>query len=883
MTFHANEYSPDNIGLPNYKQTSFDLHLEMAVLGKKNSEQEKALRTISDLQQRSLNISMLNQEGKQKLDAYNKKLNDNLSGDLGDLTKIENQNKIAGLFQEISGDTELIKASKLSQQYMKEYENVQSLKNSGRKDSGYSEINEYVWMNWDGGYNDFATKSLGSVTDPNFRPSTYSAAKDLRVPLANLAKLLHEETVSRQNQVMGEGKQQSVGKDGKPVFDKAGNPVMETVSYPTGYLTKNTYGGISPERVKALYEEQLGPDGVSQLEVMSKYEILKHRGMGTVEPLYNQYKAFQEGQTKTYQNLQKEESQRLLFNNEKLKQSNLSQEDKIKLLEENSLIERNLANIDANLTNLEGAKKEKSDFLKLSNPELLNYVYQLQKDEKIKNAVTAFSWKKDLQELSPDATYLAAKKIDAMMAQTKIREDGANNRLVLAAKLKAEYDKTKPGKPGEPGDPSKWSSADISKNPQELLSSYDRLVGLQDQYAKMTDNMFEAPSFDAKSISAKNWPTFYANNKGNYYVEMWDTFKGTTSMAYDKDGNPNIQAFSMWVKDQENNPSDFTRTQVDQHRNNQYVHDYLTSELGQVDGTLRANMQESKLLLPYARDENGNQLNEQDLYSGREIYINVPTSPKGSGEYRGNYQKKKLSDLLYDLDKAENAYVDAPVNSITGMPYYGTSKGSYLDNDPGLKQVLKAYQAKSKDANVLKVLENKLPQWEQFGYTQTSDKDEIQPYEAQISASAKNQSDSFRTLLSVGGIESIAIPKGAGTKGIVKFKSEYAEDLKSANIMLPTRDGNVLELVEPGKAYLFDTQPIGGRDVFLNVAAKSRPYESTYLGWKYKIETLQNGTQAVTLMDDKGLTLPPQPVSAGKDIAETIRNVQMTIQGLKKK
>ena len=849
MTFNVSEYTP-NIVMPNYNKTDYSLNLEMAVLAKKNTEQENALRTISGLQNSALNISMLNREGKERLDAYNKELGSQLSGDLGDLTKIESQNKVANLFQKISTDKELINASRMSRQYMEEYETINQLKQSGRKDSGYSEINEYVWMNWEGGYNDFASRGLGEVNSPNFQMSKYVPHKDLRQPLANLAKLLHEDITSRESQVTDEK------------------------GVPTGYLTKNTYGGISPERVRALYEEQLGQDGITQLEVLSKYEILKHRNQGTIENLYNQYEAVSKSNLQTSQNRLKEYEQGLALKQEQLKKADITPEEKTSLLNEVNQYQTGINTYKANIQN--GQIKDRSDFMKMSNSELLPYAYLLQKEEKINNAVNAFSWKKDLQELSPDATYLAAKKIDAMMAQTRIREEGAMNRLKLSHTLKAQSDAEKEAKDKS----AIWSDGDIGKNEQELISGYDKLVGLQDQYAKMTDNIITAPSFDSSSLKGDKYKSFYEKNKDNYYVQMWDVFKNTSGVAYDSNGNPNIQAFNLWVESEENNPSSFSRDKVQAHKNNSYVHDYLTGELGKVDGALRSQMAESKLLLPYARDENGNQIKEEDLYSGKEIFIYVPTSPKGSGEYRGGYQKKPLKDLLYDLEHEVVKGSSIAYNSVTGQPYstsINNTYSSYLDNDPGLKQVLQAYQAKSQDPVTKKFLMDKLPQWQQFGYSQTSDKNEIARYQGQISASAKNVSDNSRALFGVEAIEAIAIPKGAGDKGIVKFKMEYADKLKAAQIQLPTADGNVYEVVKPGRGYLFDTQPIQARDVLFNMAIGEKPYTGKLKGWNYEIKTMMNGTQAVVLTKPDGTKIQPQMSIAGKDANEVISNIEAFI------
>lgn len=822
---YINEYSQGV--LPQYQKSNYSLNLEMAILSKKNQEQANALNTVNQLQNKSLNISMLNLEGEQRLAEYNKQLSADLSGDLGDLTVMENQNKVADLFQKISTDTELIKASQLSRQYQKEYNDIQSLKNSGRKDNGYNDINEFVWMNWDGGYYDFMQKGLSEVTDPNYRKASYVPYKDLKVPLANLSKLLHADYVSNDRQSVDEK------------------------NSPTGYLTKHIYEGVSPERVKALYEEQFGADDISQLEVLSKYEILKANDKGY---LYDQYRTVADAETRVDTARISEISQRILFNNEKLK-TVLKPEEEAQLIKENEVYKNNLQILESNVSGRQSVEKTKEDFLKLSKNEMLGYVYQVKKAEKIKDAVNAFSWKKEVNEINPDANYLAQKKIDAMMAQTKFREDSQTNRMYIKHKLDQDVAATKALKEKEQ-DPSLWSGvADISKNEQELLSGFNRLVTLQEEYAKKSDNIIAAPTLDNNTIKAGNWRNFYEKHKGNYYADMWDIFQTNQNLAYDVNGNPNKEAFRVWEADQRKNPNSLTEALIKNKSDNDYTSEYLTEELGKINGALRSAKSETKNILPYARTENGDQLSEADFLSGREVYVNVPTSPKINGQpYTGNYQKKKLSELLYDLKNAgteEKVIDDGRFRSTVIVP-----KATYLDNDAGLKQVLKTYADSQEDPVLKSMLVDKLPQYAQFGYVQTSSPDEIVPYQGQISAATKLGSDQFRTLFGVSAIESIAIPQGSGDKGVVKFKNEYAKQLDEANIMMPTQDGNVMEKVVPGKAYLFDTQPKDGRNVMMNTAAKYKPYKANYMGYSYEINPSASGTKVIRVTKPDGTVIP---------------------------
>ncbi|MBK8156433.1 MAG: hypothetical protein IPK55_10790 [Streptococcus sp.] len=131
----VNEYSSQLV-LPSYNPQSYDPTLEVQVALYKQQNYDKVLQTVKGLQSQALNIQMLNQQGKERLDSYNKQLNESLSGDLGDLTKAEVQNEIAGLFQTIAGDTQLAKASQLSAEYQNQLDTIESFRQSGRKDKG---------------------------------------------------------------------------------------------------------------------------------------------------------------------------------------------------------------------------------------------------------------------------------------------------------------------------------------------------------------------------------------------------------------------------------------------------------------------------------------------------------------------------------------------------------------------------------------------------------------------------------------------------------------------------------------------------------------------------------------------------------------------------
>jgi len=259
MTISA--YTPD-IVVPNYRTTNFDSTLEFQVAAYQQGNYDRVLNTVRNLQSQALNIQMLNAEGKERLNDYNKKISDELSGDLGDLTKMEVQNKIADVFQTIAGDTSLIKASQLSGEYQKQIDMIESFRASGKKDKGYNSINETVFKEWDGGLYDFMGSSLSKVTSPEFKPSKYTPFKELDTKMLNIARTLH------QNTFINEG---------------SGNE---------GYLVHKELEDVSPERIRQMMLTQFDQEDLEQLDVMAKYEVIKNKKLGTLPDFHQKYNLY---------------------------------------------------------------------------------------------------------------------------------------------------------------------------------------------------------------------------------------------------------------------------------------------------------------------------------------------------------------------------------------------------------------------------------------------------------------------------------------------------------------------------------------------------------------------------------------------------------------
>lgn len=265
-----NEYT-QGVVVPQYTPTNYDPSLEIQVAIKQQKNYDRILNTVKGLQSQALNIQMLNQEGRQRLEKYNKELNEKLSGDLGDLNKVEVQNEIAGYFQNIAGDNQLIKASQLSSEYQNQLDMIESFRQSGRKDRGYNSINETVFKEWDGGLYDFMQSDLGKVTNPGFQPIKYTPFKELDTKLLNIAKSLHADTVIREGS----------GSD--------------------GYLLHKEMTGVSPEKIRGMMMTQFDQEDLEQLDVMSKYEVIQHRRLNSIPEFYQKYNQFADNEIKRTQ------------------------------------------------------------------------------------------------------------------------------------------------------------------------------------------------------------------------------------------------------------------------------------------------------------------------------------------------------------------------------------------------------------------------------------------------------------------------------------------------------------------------------------------------------------------------------------------------------
>jgi hypothetical protein len=863
MTFNISEYS-QGLPFPNYKKTDYSLELEMAVLSKKTQEQQKALQSISAAQNTALNIAMLNLEGKDRLDSYNREIAESLSKDLGDLTKVENQNKIANLFQKISGDTQLIDASKKSREHISEFERIQREKMSGKKDSGYNTINEFVYMNEEGGYYDFMKQSLNAVSDPNYRLAKYTPYKDIRTPLANLTKLLHEDVTKRTSQVL----------------DKNG--------YPTGYLTSSTIKEISPGRIASLYEAQLGADGMAQLQTLTKYDILRAKQGGATDALYNQYSTFYNTKIQEAENNKKITEGRISFYETELKKTDLSPELRAQYQSLIGSYQNNLSALDSNITNYKSSMIDKNQFAGMSTNDLAPYMYQIKKEEQIKDAVNALSYKEDLQDLKADTTYLAMKKIDAMLTQTKIREENANLRAA-AALMQKEKDKKAEEEAATGGG---LLPADVARNNVPILESYEKLQQTQNQYALMTDDIITSPSLDKTQLSKERLPAFLKQHEGNFHAQMFGIYQlKHGDAAYLPDGSPNLEGFKLWrdqsIANPEGDPN--IETLVSNYEKAQVVADWTTKNLNKINNTLMASNAATSKLVEYAYKADGTKATQSDFAKDEDLFVFVPSMPKGGNEsdahFRargGNYYKKSLKDYTYDvkmyntmLQEIQDSQIGSETTGLDRDPNLNRSEVLreikekyrnylYVENDLGLYDIAGKANQGLDDTNLQKVLMETMPQQAQFGMAQLSNK-QITPQIANLVSAAGKMSN---VAFSPEEIELVEIPVGAGDFGRFKLTEKAVKALPEGTQLPVGPNGDTMADVRSGVLYSFRVPAIMQRDVLFNAAANSMPIKSTFRGYTYEITTQGSARyMKITTPDNQQIIKSASPSS---DVASLI-------------
>jgi len=258
MIQSISEYS-QGLAFPNYKETNFDPTLDLTILAKKRQEYEKVAATIDNLQQKALSIDLLNKDGIGKLSAYNQEIQQTLNGDLGDLTDSNVQAKISGLFSKIAGDVSLVGVAKGTRAIRQEMALIEKAKMTKDGAVAYNAQNEAVFYGYEGGVNDFMNASAeeaASMTTPKYVPY-----KDITQKYLNLKK---EAKAFEDSEV----RQKSLG---------------------NGYMEYKSYKGLSETKARAMVLGTWNADDEAQLEVQSKYTLMKMKAAGQLDQIATQY------------------------------------------------------------------------------------------------------------------------------------------------------------------------------------------------------------------------------------------------------------------------------------------------------------------------------------------------------------------------------------------------------------------------------------------------------------------------------------------------------------------------------------------------------------------------------------------------------------------
>jgi len=815
----VNEYTTQLI-VPQYNPQSYDINLEVAVASRNQQNYNRVLNSVRNLQSQALNIQMLNQEGRQRLDEYNKELNDNLSGDLGDLNKVEVQNQVASYFQKVAGDSQLIKASQLSGQYQNQIDMIESFRQSGRKDKGYNSINETVFKEWDGGLYDFAQSGLGKVTSPGFQPIGYTPFKELDTKMLNIAKTLHADTT-----------------------------IKEGASGSEGYLLHQERSGVSPEKIREMMLSTFDQEDLEQLDVMAKYEVIQNRKLGTIPQFYDKYNSYANNEIKRVESLSDTAKQQADYYTNLIKDKNTPEDKKVEYAQIVTQLQTNSSLYSDRATSLRNNKKAYSDFEKMSNNELLEYAKEIQWNNKINGLSDALSWKKEVDTLKPDQVWMFNKKMDVMKWQEQVRATTKMN----VARMQRE------GKEKVPEAPQFLGPIDSVRNTQNFYDSYKTLTNMQESYAKISNRVITSPSFNKSQLLDDN---FLQQNKDNYEVKMWDVYRREYPDAI-KGGQPQVEAFKLWLKDKEANPSGITGQYVEQQNRNEIVSNWLDAKTMEINQSTRSKVSVYDALEGYPMYKaDGSPLSKEDYTNGVQGFLGVPTSPD-----KTDFRLIPIEDVMNEAENFSNKekqYLQNQSQSF-GAGTIGTRTPvptSFIANDRGLyERILKATELKNQyNKQLEQELIGRLPQIFQMPLVIAMNDEAKAIYLPDVVSAAKNSNegkDMGQFAISPADIEFI-YPPTTGEFGQMGLKPDRAKTLGELGWRLPdAADPTKTVLIQPGVSYAFRTnKPYMPYDVIINEAVKDNPIKDKYKGYTTTVSRSKlDGSFTIGIVDSKGTTV----------------------------
>lgn len=561
MTNNISEYS-SGLAFPDLVKTSYDNQLEVALLLKKQTEYDQTLARLNNLQSTALNMAMINLDGAEKLQGYNKELNDMLSQDLGDVTDPRVQAKLAGYFTKIAGDDDLKEKNRLSQYYLGQDADIQRRKQS--KDpskEGYNSINQFVYENAEGGKNDFVKAKDTKGWDA--KKIAYTPYKDIDAKMINLGKLLHEETKS-------------------------------SVRYEGYQIITDTTKGVTKERVAQLLRGTLDQDELEQLRVLSQYRILTSDSA----ELHSSYSEFlQKNLIDTENKIKYYEEVAKSYDPNNLPTGLTEQEKELKRAEytlKRTEAEKALEELKNNKNQLTTNNFTLEEWQAKGEKELLPYVQQMTWENKVQDLTNSISYMSEMTSVAPNKAALDLVKLDL-----QTREAAAKSQKAMIDSLP------------------QWSKADdLIANPVDPLVRFADMELKGIQYEKNTTNIFDPNSKDyafkekgsfekLMDLNSPEGKKFLEENKENHYYNLWHQYSGLSKTPATLEG---YQVFLEKVQagDYKNNES--IQKIVDDMERDRQVGGWMRKKVEDVKRTagyqnpLTMTSKEGKNMLDYAEE-----------------------------------------------------------------------------------------------------------------------------------------------------------------------------------------------------------------------------------------------------------------------------------------
>jgi hypothetical protein len=584
MTNNISEYSA-GLAFPELVKTDYDNKLEVALLLKKQTEYDQTLARLNNLQSTALNMAMINLDGAEKLQGYNKELNDMLSQDLGDVTDPRVQAKLAGYFTKIAGDDDLKEKNRISQYYLSQDADIQRRKQA--KDpskEGFNSINQFVYENAEGGKNDFVKAKDTKGWDS--KKIGYTPYKDIDTKMVNLGKLLHEETKT-------------------------------DIKYDGYNIITTTTKGVSKERAAQWLKGNLDQGEMEQLQVLSQYRILT----ANPEELHQSYSEFiQKNKTDTEQKIKYYEAVKKSYDPNNLPPGLSDAEKEIKKIE----YEQKQAQADEALTALKNnnnqlIQNEKTfeQWNALSEREKLPFVQQMTWENKVDELSSAVSYMSEMESVTPNRGAIEQAELSLKAQEMAIK---AQQSALIAQKEAM-------------GQQPDWSiTADQIPNPVDTLIRFTEMQTQGIQYQKNATNIFDPEnpnyafkdpgSFDKfinnKSAEDKAFSkSFTEENKDNHYLSLWYHYRNMQTEA------PTLEGFKVFLEKVEKGDYSKDATvqgKMDAIYRDRQVGDWMMEKTREIEekvgykNPLLLQSKEGKTLVDYAKETGWNGQGDMVFY-----------------------------------------------------------------------------------------------------------------------------------------------------------------------------------------------------------------------------------------------------------------------------